>query len=145
MASRVSPAGNWSTAPRLIHDSYARVRFRLAGDRRYLAIGTARTTPATRLNSAPILTRSPRLEVSPGEVIESLPRWAVDPDRAGPELPSAARLATPPRPRRPRPTSRARVRCSASRARPARDAPRRRLFADPDRSPAPGMTRRRWS
>src|SRR5882724_8647740 len=124
MARRVSPAGNCSTLPRLIHDSYARVRLRLAGEKMYLAMGTARIAAATRLSSAPIRTRSPRLEVSPGEVIESLLRWAVDLDRAGPELPSAARLATPPRPRRPRPTSRARVRCSASRARPARDAPR---------------------
>src|SRR5712672_3981576 len=97
MARRVSPVGNRSRPPRLIHDWYARVRLRLAGERMYRAIGTARIAPATRFTTAPIRTRRPRLEVCPGEVIGSLPRWAVDLDRVGRELRFAGRQATPPR------------------------------------------------
>src|ERR1700750_667360 len=72
-ARRVSPSGNWPMLPRLTHSSYARFWPRIAGERTYRKMGTARTAPATTLKRMPILVRNPRLEDWTSGLIDSLP------------------------------------------------------------------------
>src|SRR5215471_21344339 len=91
VASRVSPGGNWSTAPREIQDPYPGFRCRTIGERRYPTSGTAKMKPTTALKRTATFSNMPRLEIPPDGFIEVLPRWIARLRRADLEIEGAAR------------------------------------------------------
>src|SRR5215831_14669346 len=93
VASRVSPGGNWSNAPREIQDPYPGFRCRRIGESRYPTSGTAKMRPTSALKRTATFSNMPRLEIPTDEFIEVLPRRVARLRKADLEIEAVVRRA----------------------------------------------------